>query len=130
MRQYGARSTKQLTTVSVTPTSAPRANTTSRSVRSRYTWTTGSKATATWATASTPSGLRSRGAVRPSDAPAPVSSSQLPSTIPRTSSLPENAPRSSRISTICVMKAETPRQQTARKRIVRPERVDRTASTG
>ena len=60
-------------------------------------------------------GDRNRLAVLPTVEPMPVNSIQFPSTIPKTSSLPEKALSNSRIKTSCVKNADRPRQQTAGK---------------
>ncbi len=106
--------TKQLTTVSVNPISTPRTKMTLRSVRSRKTSPMGKTARSTWTATRAASGDFSRATRRPRAEPMPVNNIQLPSTTPKTSSLPEKAASNSRSSVNWANNAETPSQPTAR----------------
>src|ERR1017187_8060264 len=112
-RQYGSSNTKDAPTVSVTPTAAPRMNTTLRRTRRRKTCKGGRTATSTWITARAASGRGSFPAVLPSRAPIPINRSHRPSTTPRTISSPENAPSNPRINASSVITHETPSAPTA-----------------
>jgi len=105
--------TKQQTTLSVTPISTPRTKTTLRKVRSTKTSTMGNTASSTWTATRAPSGDFRLAARRPRAEPMPVNNIQLPSTMPKTSSLPEKAQSNSRISVNWANIAERPRQPTA-----------------